>query len=99
MPPISIPVCTAPGNLEGWKANQASICCSTVISAFAIVILSVIGGLFRSKHHSLSGHADDPVDGPAVASTIFIAVFVYIVSPRDDGTNSRRVDGGARIAN
>lgn len=57
------------------------ILCSTVISAFAIVILSVIGGLFRSKHHSLTGHADDPADGPAVAGTVFIAVFVYIVSP------------------
>ncbi|KAK8095287.1 uncharacterized protein PG998_001917 [Apiospora kogelbergensis] len=58
------------------SSMQAWSC--TVISAFAIVILSVIGGLFRSKHHSLTGHADDPADGPAVAGTVFIAVFVYI---------------------
>ncbi|KAK7924494.1 hypothetical protein PG985_006548 [Apiospora marii] len=58
------------------SSMQAWSC--TVISAFAIIILSVIGGLFRSKHHSLTGHADDPVDGPAVAGTIFTAVFVYI---------------------
>ncbi|KAK8088243.1 hypothetical protein PG997_003204 [Apiospora hydei] len=61
------------------SSMQAWSC--TVISAFAIIILSVIGGLFRSKHHSLTGHADDPADGPAVAGTVFTAVFVYIVSP------------------
>jgi hypothetical protein len=50
-----------------------------VISVFAIVILSVIGSLFKSNHHSMMGSTDDPKDGPAVAATVFSAVIVYVV--------------------
>lgn len=50
-----------------------------VISIFAIIILSVLGALFRSGHHEFVGGTEDPKDGPAVASTIFIAVLVYAV--------------------
>ncbi|KAG0650882.1 Uncharacterized protein D0Z07_2583 [Hyphodiscus hymeniophilus] len=52
-----------------------------VISVFAIVILSVIGALFKSNHHSLMGSTDDPQvsQGPAVAATVFSAVIVYVV--------------------
>lgn len=50
---------------------------SVVISLFAIVILSVIGILFKSNHHSVMGSTDDPRDGPAVAATVFSAVAVY----------------------
>jgi ribonuclease kappa len=53
--------------------------CSIVISVFAIVILSVIGSLFKSNHHSMMGSTDDPKDGPAVAATVFSAVIVYVV--------------------
>lgn len=53
--------------------------CSIVISVFAIVILSVIGALFKSNHHSMMGSTDDPKDGPAVAATVFSAVIVYVV--------------------
>ncbi|KAH6660575.1 hypothetical protein BKA67DRAFT_653745 [Truncatella angustata] len=59
------------------SSMQAWSC--VVISGFAIVILSVIGGLVRSGHHEFAGDEKnpDPKDLPAVASTIFIAVIVY----------------------
>jgi ribonuclease kappa len=55
--------------------------CSIVISVFAIVILSVVGALFKSNHHSLMGSTEDPPvnQGPAVAATVFSAVIVYAV--------------------
>ncbi|EXJ78688.1 hypothetical protein A1O1_09090 [Capronia coronata CBS 617.96] len=56
-------------------AFNAWIC--TVVSCFAIVILSVIGSLFASDHHMMMGLEDDPQDGRAVAASIFIAVAVY----------------------
>ncbi|PHH68811.1 hypothetical protein CDD80_7232 [Ophiocordyceps camponoti-rufipedis] len=49
-----------------------------VISVFAIVILSILGGLYRSGHEEFVGGRDDPKDGKAVAGTIFTAVFVYV---------------------
>ncbi|KAK7752087.1 hypothetical protein SLS62_006053 [Diatrype stigma] len=58
-------------------AMQAWSC--VVISVFAIVILSILGGLFRTKHHEFVGGIEDPEDGPAVAGTIFTAVIVYAV--------------------
>ncbi|KAL1880819.1 hypothetical protein VTK73DRAFT_4989 [Phialemonium thermophilum] len=57
------------------SAMQAWSC--TVISAFAIIILSVLGLLFKNEHHELVGGEDDPEDGPAVAATVFIAVLIY----------------------
>ncbi|QDS69835.1 hypothetical protein FKW77_000135 [Venturia effusa] len=48
-----------------------------VISAFAIVILSVIGALFKSNNHTMMGSTEDPKDGAAVAATVFAAVAVY----------------------
>ena len=55
---------------------------STVISAFAIIILSVLGGLYRGNHHEFVGGKEDPQpsETPEVAATIFIAVLVYAVS-------------------
>ncbi|KAL8898700.1 MAG: hypothetical protein Q9207_006572 [Kuettlingeria erythrocarpa] len=50
-----------------------------VVSVFAIVILSVIGGLFKSNHHSMVGSTEDPPNGPAVAGSVFAAVIVYAV--------------------
>ncbi|KAA6412295.1 MAG: phosphoribosylformimino-5-aminoimidazole carboxamide ribotide isomerase [Lasallia pustulata] len=50
-----------------------------VVSVFAVVILSVIGGLFRSNHPSMTGSTDDPDDPAAVAVSIFMAVVVYAV--------------------
>ncbi|KAL8968406.1 MAG: hypothetical protein Q9183_002474 [Haloplaca sp. 2 TL-2023] len=50
-----------------------------VVSVFAIIILSIIGGLFKSNHHSMVGSTDDPPNGPAVAGSVFAAVIVYAV--------------------
>lgn len=44
-----------------------------------MVILSVIGALFKSGHESMMGSTKDPNDGKAVAQTIFITVAVYAV--------------------
>jgi ribonuclease kappa len=52
---------------------------STVISVFAIVILSVLGLLFNNNHHELVGGDEDPENGPQVAATVFLAVAVYSV--------------------
>ncbi|KAI2621416.1 hypothetical protein GGS26DRAFT_594432 [Hypomontagnella submonticulosa] len=57
------------------SAMQAWSC--VVISVFAIIILSIIGGLFRNNHHEFLGGAEDPKDGQAVAGTVFTAVIVY----------------------
>lgn len=54
--------------------------CSFVLSIFAIIILSVLGLVYKNGHEEFVGGIDDPEDGSAVASTIFVAVFVYIVS-------------------
>lgn len=55
---------------------------SFVISCFAIAILSILGLCFKNNHEEFVGGIEDPEDGPAVASTIFVAVLVYIVSGR-----------------
>ncbi|PHH85802.1 hypothetical protein CDD83_11151 [Cordyceps sp. RAO-2017] len=49
----------------------------TVISVFAIIILSILGGLYRAGHEEFVGGRDDPKDGKAVSGTIFTAVIVY----------------------
>jgi len=49
----------------------------TVISCFAIVILSVLGSLFSRNHHTVMGSDDDPTDHAAVATSIFITVAIY----------------------
>ncbi|ODQ64357.1 hypothetical protein NADFUDRAFT_47571 [Nadsonia fulvescens var. elongata DSM 6958] len=51
----------------------------TVLSAFGILILGVIGLLFKNGHESMMGSLTDPEDGEAVASTVFGAVIVYLV--------------------
>jgi len=48
-----------------------------VVSCFAIVILSVIGALFKSNNHSMMGSTEDPKDNTAVAAAVFGAVAVY----------------------
>ena len=49
----------------------------TILSVFAVVILSVLALLFRTNHESVMGSINDPEDGKAVASTIFTTVLVY----------------------
>jgi len=49
----------------------------TVLSVFAIVILSVIGSLFARNHHIMMGMEEDPEDSAAVAASIFVAVAIY----------------------
>jgi hypothetical protein len=53
---------------------------STVISAFAILILGILGLLFNAEHPEMVGGVEDPADGHEVAATIFIAVMIYAVS-------------------
>ena len=57
--------------------------CSTVVSAFAIIILSALAVLYRSGHEEFAGTRDDPKpeDLGAIAGTIFTAVIVYAVGP------------------
>lgn len=52
--------------------------CCTVLSAFAIVILGVIGLLFKNEHETMMGSIHDPEDGKAVANTVFASVLVYV---------------------
>jgi len=58
------------------SSGNAYFC--TILSAFAIVILSFIGYLFKIGHHSMMGSINDPEDGDAVAKTVFTAVLVYL---------------------
>lgn len=58
------------------SSGKAYFC--TILSAFGIVILSVIGYLFKTNHESMMGSVNDPEDGAAVAKTVFGAVFVYL---------------------
>ncbi|KAF2463686.1 uncharacterized protein BDR25DRAFT_297507 [Lindgomyces ingoldianus] len=48
-----------------------------VVSVFAIVILSIIGALFKANSHTMMGSEDDPKDGGAVAGAVFGAVIIY----------------------
>lgn len=70
---------------------------SIVISIFGIVILSTIGSMFATNHHSMMGANDDPEDGKAVATAVFGAVVVYAVrlTPYIQNRQQRR-DGLAR---
>ncbi|KAF7560848.1 hypothetical protein G7046_g3279 [Stylonectria norvegica] len=81
-PPIS--------SLSRATANESH--CSTVISVFAIVILSIIALLFRSGHEEFVGGITDPDDGKAVAGTIFTAVIVYAVRNIDSHTSAFPTD-------
>lgn len=82
-PPHPQPSTNLTPNLRVSKLTLAYLSSSIVVSVFAIVILSVIGALFKSNHHSLMGSTGDPpVDqGAAVAATVFSAVIVYAVRP------------------
>lgn len=51
----------------------------TLLSIFAIVILSIIGLMFYKGHETMMGSINDPEDGKAVARTVFAAVGVYAV--------------------
>ncbi|KAI1432813.1 hypothetical protein GGR50DRAFT_559201 [Xylaria sp. CBS 124048] len=57
-------------------AMQAWSC--VVISVFGIIILSILGGLYRRRHHALVGGINDPDNTTEVSSTIFTAVIVYM---------------------
>ncbi|KAJ9164963.1 hypothetical protein NKR19_g956 [Coniochaeta hoffmannii] len=56
-------------------AMQAWSC--TVISAFAILILGILGLLFNAEHPELVGGDEDPSNPHQVAVTVFIAVLIY----------------------
>ncbi|QSZ32147.1 hypothetical protein DSL72_001717 [Monilinia vaccinii-corymbosi] len=59
------------GVMQAWSC--------IVISVFGVVILSIIGTLFKSNNHALLGGKEDPDHGAAVAATVFSAVVVYAV--------------------
>jgi hypothetical protein len=80
---------------------------SIVISIFGIVILSTIGSMFATNHHSMMGANDDPADGKAVATAVFGAVAVYAVRIHIIKTGKQRQrdkygyedeDGNTRLA-
>ncbi|GMM32575.1 hypothetical protein DAMA08_053200 [Martiniozyma asiatica (nom. inval.)] len=50
----------------------------TLISAFAVVILSVLAALFYNEHETMMGSITSPTDGPEVAKTIVGAIVIYI---------------------
>jgi ribonuclease kappa len=49
-----------------------------VLSAFGVVILSVIAYLFDIGHETMVGSINDPEDGKAVAKTVGVAALVYL---------------------
>ncbi|KEY66162.1 hypothetical protein S7711_05331 [Stachybotrys chartarum IBT 7711] len=57
------------------SAGHAWTC--TVVSVFAMVILTVLALVFRSGHEEFVGGKEDPTDGVAVSNTIFISVLIY----------------------
>ncbi|CAR58033.1 uncharacterized protein GVI51_I06259 [Nakaseomyces glabratus] len=59
------------------SSGKAWFC--TILSAFGVVILSVIAHLFNTNHESFVGSINDPEDGPAVAKTVYLAALVYLV--------------------
>ena len=59
------------------SSGKAYFC--TILSIFGIVILSVIGYLFKVGHESMMGSINDPENGEEVANTVFGAVIVYLV--------------------
>lgn len=72
MPPIPSPTPSPELGLT-WLLD------SVVISIFAIVILSILGLLFKANHPELVGGNEDPSNGPQVATTVFTAVIIYVV--------------------
>ncbi|KAL6947452.1 hypothetical protein ACO0RG_000026 [Hanseniaspora osmophila] len=58
------------------SSGKAWFC--TVLSAFGVIILSIIGHLFKTEHEEFVGSINDPEDGPAVARSVFMAALVYL---------------------
>lgn len=50
--------------------------CCTVLSAFGVVILSVIAHMFNTNHESFVGSINDPEDGPAYVIP-FLTTFLF----------------------
>lgn len=71
---------TAPPGSRNYLLTAVALC-STVVSAFAIIILSALAALYRSGHEEFAGTLDDPDPEKlgAIAGTIFTAVIVYAV--------------------
>ncbi|KAF3901856.1 hypothetical protein AA313_de0209433 [Arthrobotrys entomopaga] len=57
------------------SAGNAWSC--TVVSFFAVIILTVIGLLFKAEHEVVAGKLSDPDKPQVAAATIFGAVAVY----------------------
>ncbi|KAK6342068.1 hypothetical protein TWF730_001550 [Orbilia blumenaviensis] len=70
------------------SAGNAWSC--TVISLFAVIILSVIGALFKAEHEVVAGKTEDPPNPQVAAATIFTAVGVYAEAGIDTDDGQRR---------
>ncbi|KAK2610855.1 hypothetical protein N8I77_004248 [Diaporthe amygdali] len=70
---------SSPAHHEARRWSLSSlVLCSFVLSIFAIIILSVLGLVYKNNHEEFVGGIEDPEDGSAVASTVFVAVLVYV---------------------
>lgn len=58
------------------SAGKAYFC--FILSGAGIIILPVIGYLFKIKHESMMGSINDPEDGDVVSSMIFKASLIYL---------------------
>ncbi|CAL9734512.1 V-type proton ATPase subunit f [Monosporozyma servazzii] len=58
------------------SAGKAWFC--TILSAFGVVILSVVAHLFNINHEGFVGSITQPEDGPAVGHTVSLAALVYL---------------------
>lgn len=51
----------------------------TVVLAFGVAILGVIGYLFKINHELMMGLITDPENGAEVALTVWGAAFIYLL--------------------
>ena len=68
------------------SSGKAWFC--TILSAFGVVILSVIAHLFNTNHESFVGSINDPEDGPAYVELSFTISSKFPFLPFD---TSRRM--------
>ncbi|KAI9101698.1 hypothetical protein DFS34DRAFT_426139 [Phlyctochytrium arcticum] len=54
-----------------------SMCC-TILSAFGIVFLLMMGALFNTENPSLADHNNPPADLRVVAKGCYLAGFIYM---------------------
>ncbi|KAJ6789566.1 hypothetical protein PWT90_07717 [Aphanocladium album] len=80
LPCEAAPVIAREATPSAGRIANSSYPRSTVVSVFAIIILSVLAIVYRTGHEEFVGGNDDPEpeEGVAMSGTIFTAVFVYL---------------------